>query len=144
MKKWMSKWVIPLLLFYILATSKVISRQILTFNSAPSWWLYSVASLGSQTASTMSWSHLVTLPRHWANQYLPYLNNAEHLARKWQVSIFKSLFCLDWGFEPMKFIIPDLQKWVNRWMSKLNEWVSKWVSNWMNKLSEWVRVRESY
>ena len=31
----------------------------------------------------------------WANQFLPYPHNAEHLARKWQVSILKSLVWLD-------------------------------------------------
>ena len=34
-------------------------------------------------------SHSVTLSWHWSNQSIPYPNNAEHLARKWQVSILK-------------------------------------------------------
>ena len=44
-----------LLLFYILATSKVISGQVLTYNSAHSWWLYSAASLENQGTNTMTW-----------------------------------------------------------------------------------------
>ena len=43
------------------------------------------------------WSHSITLSWHWANQSLPYQyhNNAEHQARKRQVSILKSFFLLD-------------------------------------------------
>ena len=69
--------------FYILATSEVISRWVLT-----DLW------------------HSVRLPRHWDNQSLHYPNNAEHLARKPQVSIFRSLASLDpclnlWGPNPL-------------------------------------------
>ena len=49
-------------------------------------------------ASIITWylkSHSVTLSWHWANQSLPYPNNAKHLARKWQVYIFKSSVWLD-------------------------------------------------
>ena len=42
-------------------------------------------------------SHSVTLPWHQANQSLTYSNNAERLARKKQVLIFKSLGWLDYG-----------------------------------------------
>ena len=42
-------------------------------------------------------SHSVTSSCHWANQSLPYPNNAEHQFRKRQVSIFKSLVWLDQG-----------------------------------------------
>ena len=41
-----------LFLFYILATSEVISGWVPTCDSAHSWWLHSAASLGHQTAGT--------------------------------------------------------------------------------------------
>ena len=41
-------------------------------------------------------SHSVALCWHWANQSLPYPYNAEHLAWKCQVSIFKLLIWLNW------------------------------------------------
>ena len=47
-----SSW---LLEFYILAASKVISGWVLTCDSIESWRLHSVAPLGDQAASTMSW-----------------------------------------------------------------------------------------
>ena len=43
------------LLFYIPATSKVISGRLLTCDSVHSRWLYSVAPLGNQAISTMTW-----------------------------------------------------------------------------------------
>ena len=43
------------MLFYILATAKVISEWVLTCDGAHSWWLYSPAPLGNQTFSTMPW-----------------------------------------------------------------------------------------
>ena len=43
---------ICLLLLYDLATSKVVSGQVPTCNSAHSWWLYSAAPLGHQATST--------------------------------------------------------------------------------------------
>ena len=42
-------------------------------------------------------SHSFTLSWHWSNKSSPYPNNAEPMAKKWQVSIFKSLVCLDQG-----------------------------------------------
>ena len=39
----------------------------------------------------------ITLSWHWAIRSLPYPNNAERLARRWQVSIFKSLVWFDHG-----------------------------------------------
>ena len=54
--------------------------------------------LRNQAASTMT--HSVTLSWHWANESLPYPNNAECLARKWQVSILKSLVSLTSGWNP--------------------------------------------
>ena len=80
-----------LLLFYILATSKVISGQVLTCDSARAWWLYSASPLGNHNLIF----HSVTLSWHWDNQSLPYPNNAERMAKKWQLSILRS-------FEPMK------------------------------------------
>ena len=45
-------------------------------------------------------SHSVTLSWHWASQSLFFLNNAEHLARKWQVSILKLLVWLNQSLNP--------------------------------------------
>ena len=44
-----------LLLFYVIATSKVISGQVPTGDSAHSWWLYSAALLRHQATSTLTW-----------------------------------------------------------------------------------------
>ena len=50
---------------YILATFKVISGHVPTCNSVHSWWLYSVAPLGDQAISILTWyptplSHICT------------------------------------------------------------------------------------
>ena len=42
------------LLLYILATSKVISRWVLTYDNVHSWQLYSAAPLVDMAASTMT------------------------------------------------------------------------------------------
>ena len=81
------------LVFYILPTSKVLSGQVPTCDSAHSWWLYSAALLGNQATSTMT--HSVTLSWLWANQSLCHPNYAECRARKRQVTIFNSLVWLD-------------------------------------------------
>ena len=44
----------PHLLFYALATSKVILGRVWTCDSAHSWWLYNTAPLGNQATSTMT------------------------------------------------------------------------------------------
>ena len=59
------------------------------------------------------WSHSVTLCWHWANQSLPHYNNAECLARKQQVSIFKPLVWLDQGSNPGGLNLPISQN--RRW-----------------------------
>ena len=116
-------WTITLLislfacfLFYILATSKVISGRVQTYDSVHSWQLYSAASLGHQAASTMTCYPTVT-SWHWANKFLLYPNNAECQARKRRVSILK--FCFDptrfkthriW-IRTRDFQIPDLPEW---------------------------------
>ena len=46
-----------LLKVYILATSKFISGQVPTCDSAHSWLRYSTTALGDQAASTMNWYH---------------------------------------------------------------------------------------
>ena len=46
--------VVVCLLFYVLASFKVISGRIPTCDSAHSWRLYSAASLGHQVAGTMT------------------------------------------------------------------------------------------
>ena len=63
MLKWTQRWsaVCWLLEFYVLATSKVISGWIPTGDRAYSWRFYSAASLGDQTASTMSWYPIESL-----------------------------------------------------------------------------------
>ena len=66
---------VGLLLFYILATSKILSGHIWSCASVNSWWLYSAARLRDQATSTMTWyPHSVTLSWHWANWSLPYPN----------------------------------------------------------------------
>ena len=69
-----------LLLFYVLATSKVISCDFIVLPHHPI-------------------PHSVTLCWHWAYQSLSYPNNVEHLARKWQVSIFYVIGLTQPGFE---------------------------------------------
>ena len=91
---------------------------VLTCGSAHSWQLNSAASLGHQAAGTMTcYSLSVSLSWHWANQSLPYLNNAEHWARKQQVSILKSLVRFDQcqktarsRLEPATFGFPNLSE----------------------------------
>ena len=90
------------LLFYILATSTVISRRIPTCDSTHSWWLYSTTS-GHQHHNLLS--HSVILSWHWANQ-CP--NNAEHQDRERQVSILKSLIWLNQVSNPQS---PDSNLW---------------------------------
>ena len=50
----LSRYCFCLLLFYVLATSTVISGSIPTCDSVHSWQLCSVGSLGDQSASTMT------------------------------------------------------------------------------------------
>ena len=63
-------------------------------------------------------SHSVTLSWHWANQSLPYPNNAERQTRKQQLSTLKSLVWLELGsktvrsrHEPATFGLPDSPEW---------------------------------
>ena len=56
---------------------------------------FPTGSLGRQHHDLIS--HSVTFSWYWANQSLPYPNNAECLARKRQVSIFKWLVWLEQG-----------------------------------------------
>ena len=73
---------ICLLGFYILATSKGISGRVTTRNSVHSWQLYSAIPLGDK-APDIALGHII--------QFLPYPNNAKHLAKKQHLPIFKSL-----------------------------------------------------
>ena len=87
---------VGLLLFYVLATSKVIPWWVTTCDSAHSWLHYSAASLGHQACQHhYLLCHSVIFSWHWANQSLSYPNNAERQARKWKVSVLKSLIWLD-------------------------------------------------
>ena len=78
-------------LFYILATSEVISGRVPICDSRHSWRIYSAAPLGDQATSCMTLyptrSHY---PEHWAAQSLPYPSNTKYLVRNQRVSIFKS------------------------------------------------------
>ena len=56
-------------------------------------------------------SHSVTLSWHWASKSLPYPNNTERQARKWQVSISMSLVWLNQGSNPRGSDSPVLPKW---------------------------------
>ena len=89
-----------LLFFYILATSKVITEWASTCNSVHSWWLHSAASLADQV-TTMAWyltqSHY---PVSRLTSPCSIQQNSECPARKWQVSIWKSLVWLDRGANP--------------------------------------------
>ena len=67
--------------------SKVTSEWVLTCANMRPWRFYSAAPLGDRTTNHDLW---VTLSWHWANQPLPYPINIKHLAREWQVSMFKS------------------------------------------------------
>ena len=99
-----------LLFLYVLATSKVISGRVPTCGSMCSWHLYSAAPLGDQASSKMAWYPTpVTLSLGWANQSLPYPNNAECLARK--ICIDLKVIGLTWpGFELARSESPDLPK----------------------------------
>ena len=88
---------ICLFLLYVLATSKVISGWILTFHSNH--------SLHWETSPPGPCPDIPLNPIICANQSLPYPNSIVHLARKWQVYIFKSLIWFDqgtnlWGQNP--------------------------------------------
>ena len=78
------------LVFYVLAKSKVISGRVPTCHSAHSSQLYSAAPLGNKATSPMIWYPTQSHYPELANQPFSYPNNAKHLARKWQVSIFIS------------------------------------------------------
>ena len=106
-----------LLMLYILVTSKVISGWVPTCDSAHSLRLYSAVALGIQAINTMTWFPTVTLCWHWVNQSFPYLNNAECLARKWQVSTLKSMVWI----RTREVRIPNLPK---REMDHLLIWSS--------------------
>ena len=60
--------------FYVLVTSNVISRWVLTCDSAHSWQVYGVltAPLGNHYKRYNKISHSVPLSWHWTNQSLPY------------------------------------------------------------------------
>ena len=81
-----------------IATCKVMSGWVPICGSVHSWRLYTTASLGPPSHHHHDLlSHSVTSSWHWANQSLPYLNNAKQQGRKKQVSILMSLVWLDHG-----------------------------------------------
>ena len=94
------------LLFCILATSKGWASSC---DSVISWQLYSAAppKPGCQHHNLIS--HSLTLSWHWANQSWLYPTNDVCLARKWQVSILKSLVWFDPGLNPQGLDSPISQ-----------------------------------
>ena len=73
-------------------------------------------------------SHLVALSWHWPNQSSPDPNNVEHLARKWQASIIKSLIWLDqhsnlWGPDPL---ISQNGRWMLYSFSRVTIFIVRW------------------
>ena len=91
--------------FNILATSKVTPGWVPSCDSARSWWLYSVASLGHQATSTMA---CYPIHSHYPDTGPIYPNNAECQARKQQVSILKSSISLD---QSLNLPSPDSNQW---------------------------------
>ena len=79
---WPLEWQELVLEFYVLSTSKVVSGWVPTFDSVYSWRLNSAVPEGDQATSTMIGYPIVILSWHWANQSLPYPNNAECLTKK--------------------------------------------------------------
>ena len=115
-----------LLLLYVLATSKAIPGWIATCGNVHSWRL---VLPHWETRSPAPWLDIplsLTLSWHWTNQSSPYNNNAEHLARKQQVSILKSLGWLDLGLNlwcSVTFWFPDIPIWE---MDALFIWPFAW------------------
>ena len=63
------------------------------------WWLYIAARTEwGEATSTMTWYSIQSY--YTDNQFLFYPTNAEHLARKWQVLMSKTLVWLDHGSNP--------------------------------------------
>ena len=89
--------IVCLLLFYVLAISKVLSERILTCDSVHSWWLYSAAPLRPGSHHHDLISHSVTLSWHWANLSLP---NPSWLGRD---KYFYVIGLIPPGIEPMRF-----------------------------------------
>ena len=72
--------------FCVLTTSRAIWIWTLICGCANVCWRYSAAPLGDQAINTMTlYPTLLHYPGHWGNQFLPYPNNGEQLARKCQV-----------------------------------------------------------
>ena len=88
---WPPKLFVCLLVFYVIATSKIMSRWVPICDSAHSWRLYSAASLGHQATGTMTC--YPTQSHYLVNETYP--NNDECHARKWQVSILNYLLWSD-------------------------------------------------
>ena len=88
-----------LLLFYILATSKVVLRWGPICDSAHSWWRYGASSLGNQATSTMTWypaqshNHDTELTSPWPILIMP---STWLTSDKYQ--FYKALVWLDRGF----------------------------------------------
>ena len=104
-----------LLLFYILATTKVISRRVPTCDSA--FHSDFIVLPNCETRPPAPWPDIhiiVTLSWCWPNQPLLYPNNAECLTGKQQVSIIKSLVWFDQGSNPWGSDSPISQS--GRWM----------------------------
>ena len=98
---------------YILTTSKVISGWVPTCDSAHLWRLYNTALPENQAAGTMTWYASDTLSWHWANQSLPYHNNAEPV----KYHFYKWLVWLDqYPISPHL----DTHYYLTRWDSRMS------------------------
>ena len=88
------------LLFYVLATSKVISGQVLSYDSAHSWQVYSGATLGNEAVSTMTW--YPTVSYHAGSEptnHYPILVMLSTWLGSDQYQLYKLLVWLDHVFE---------------------------------------------
>ena len=99
------------LLFYVLATSTIISGQELTCQCALLvTLLYCPTGTPGYQHNHDLILHSVTLSWHWANQPLPCSDNAESLARKRHVYNFKVISLTQPRFEPARFGFPNFPK----------------------------------
>ena len=103
--------IVCLLLFYVQATSEV-GYRLVTVGTRGDFIVLPNGKPGHQHHDLIS--HSVTVSWHRTNKSLPYPNNAKCQARKWQVSIFKSLIWLDQGLNIWVWISRSTKAGVGR------------------------------
>ena len=86
------------LLFYVLATSKLISGWVPTCDSAHSLWLMSRPPPRNQVACILTW--YPSQSHYPAIEPFPYPSNSERLAMKRQLYILYAIGLTRYGFEP--------------------------------------------